>query len=183
MPLRWSFFPESEMSAGLESEARALLVAAFPMYADFFRTSSFRGSIPEYRLFGRNEAGKLIGHIECGPRVALVANQQVRILGIGSVAVHPANQGQGLGREMFSQLQASANGQQLADFGHLQCREAVAGFYQRAGFERLTQPCVSVHHETGELETHHGPVMALPLLREMTHWPRGGVVDLQGMAW
>jgi nodulation protein A len=183
MPLCWSFFPESQMSAGLESEARELLVTAFPGYAEFFRTTSFRGSIPEHRLYGRNEAGNLIAHVECGPRVALVANQQVRILGIGSVAVHPAYQGQGLGREMFSHLRASAIKQELADFGHLQCREAVAGFYQRAGFERLAQPCISIYHETGELETYHGPVMALPLSREMNQWPRGGFVDLQGMAW
>jgi nodulation protein A len=171
------------MLAGLQGEVRELLVTAFPAHAEFFQKNSYRGSIPEYRLVGRDGVGKLVAHLECGPRVALVANQHIRILGIGAVAVHPAHQGQGLGREMFSYLRASAIEQELADFGHLQCREAVAGFYQSAGFERVAQPCTSIHYETGKLETYHGPVMALPLLLAMNRWPRGGVVNLQGLSW
>jgi nodulation protein A len=171
------------MSARLESEARELLVTAFPEYAEFFRTTSYRGSIPEHRLFGRDRAGNLVAHLECGPRIALVAEQSVRILGIGAVAIHPAHQGQGLGREMFSRLRASAVERQLADFGFLQCREAVAGFYQRAGFERVAQPRTCIHHETDEPETYDGPVMVMPLQSGMDRWPRDGTVDLQGMDW
>lgn len=171
------------MSAELEGEVRELLVAAFPEHTEFFQKTSFRGSIPEHRLLGRDDAGKLIAHIECGPRVALVADQHTRILGIGAVAVHPAHQGQGLGCEMFSYLRASAIQQELADFGFLRCREAVAGFYERAGFERVAQPCVCIHHETGGSETYGGPVMVLPLQLAMNRWPRGGGVDLQGMSW
>jgi GNAT superfamily N-acetyltransferase len=117
MPLHWSFLSEPQMSARLESEARELLVEAFPQHANFFCTASYRGSVPEYSLLGRAYSGSLCAHVECGRRVALVAGQPVRILGIGAVAVRPALQGQGLGREMFSELRAAALGGELADFG------------------------------------------------------------------
>ena len=183
MSLHWSFLPECDMTTGLEAEARELLVLAFPNHADFFRKTSFRGSVPEYRLFGRDVEGNLCAHIECGPRVASANGQTVRILGIGSVAVHPAAQRRGIGREMFARLRTYAIKHQLADFGFLECREAVVGFYQRAGLERVAQPCTSVHHDTGKLETYHGPVMVMPLLLPMREWPRGGEVNLNGMSW
>jgi len=183
MPLHWAFFPESQMSVSREGEARELLVEAFPQHAEFFGQNSYRGSTPEYRLFGRDDTGALIAHLECGPRVALVGDHQVRILGIGSVAVRPTHQGRGLGREMFAALRDSVISRAVADYGFLECREAVAEFYRRAGFERVNQPCRSLHHETGEAETYHGPVMVLPLLLAMAQWPRNGEVDLQGMSW
>ena len=183
MRLLWSFFAESEMTSVLETEARELLVLAFPTHTDFFRTTSYRGSVPEYRLFGRGADGKLIAHIECGRRLASANGHSVHILGIGSVAVHPSAQRGGVGREMFGQLRRHATEQRLADFGLLECREAVAGFYQRAGLNRVQQPCTSIHHETGESETYHGPVMVMPLLRPMEEWPQGGVVNLKGMSW
>jgi hypothetical protein len=84
---------------------------------------------------------------------------------------------------MFSTLRSEAAKLNLADFGFLECRESVAEFYRRAGFARIEQPCTSIHHETGVPETHHGPVMVLPLLLPMSQWPREGTVDLQGMSW
>ena len=183
MQFHWAFFPESQMSVPREDEARALLVAAFPQHAEFFEQNSYRGSTPEYRLFGRDDTGALVAHLECGPRVALVGDHQVRILGIGAVAVHPTRQGRGVGREMFAALQNSVVNLAIADYGFLECREAVAEFYRRAGFERIDQPCRSLHHETGESETYHGPVMVLPLRLPMIQWPRNGEVNLQGMSW
>jgi nodulation protein A len=155
----------------------------FPQFADFFATASFRGSVPAYRLFGRNAEGELVAHLGCGPREARAAGQPVRILGIGAVAVHPNVQGRGWGKQMFAMLRRHAVEAGLADFGFLECREAVAPFYQRAGFHRLQQPCTSVHHETNELDTHHGPVMVMPYCKPIDAWPLGGEVDLQGLSW
>jgi nodulation protein A len=183
MHLKWSFVRESEMSRQLEAEIQRLLVAAFPQHADFFATASYRGSVPEYRLLGRDGAGTLLAHLECGTRVALSAGQPVRILGIGAVATHPIVQGKGVGYAMFQALTRHAMQLQLADFGFLECREAVAGFYERVGFVRTGQPCTSIHHETLERETYEGPVMVLPLAMEFSQWPSVGKVDLQGMDW
>ncbi len=143
-----------------------MLVEAFPQYADFFATTSYRGSIPEYRLFGRTADGKLVAHIEYGPRQIKVAGHDVRILGIGAV-VHPDMQGRGVGNEMFASLREFAICDALADFGFLQCREAVAGFYERARFP-VHQPCTNMHHETRLWETSHGPVMVMPLTKPLS---------------
>jgi nodulation protein A len=183
MHLKWSFLRESEMTAQLEGEIRRMLVAAFPQYADFFATTSYRGSLPEYRLIGRDSAETLVAHLECGARTALSAGQPVRILGIGSVATLPIAQGKGVGHAMFQALTRHATQLQLADFGFLECREAVAGFYESVGFVRTRQPCTSMHYETQERETYEGPVMVLPLAKAFSLWPPGGEVDLQGMGW
>jgi nodulation protein A len=183
MHVEWLFFPESEMTMQLEGEIRRMLVAAFPQYAEFFATTSYRGSVPEYRLIGRDDAGALVAHLECGTRMAISAGQPVRILGIGAVATHPVAQGKGVGYAMFQALKGHAKRLQLADFGFLECREAVASFYESVGFVRTGQPCTSIHHETHERVTYEGPVMVLPLLKPFSLWPSGGEVDLQGMDW
>jgi nodulation protein A len=179
----WSFFAEADMTPALEAEIRAMLIAAFPQFADFFATVSFRGSVPEHRLVGRGSDGELVAHLEGGPREVLADGQPVRILGIGAVAVNPKVQGVGLGKEMFKVLRQHAIDNRLADFGFLQCHEAVADFYQSAGFCRVKQPCVSMHHETREWETHRGPVMVMPLTKPIGAWPSGGEVHLQGFSW
>jgi nodulation protein A len=183
MDLEWSFVRESELTVQLEGQIRRMLVAAFPQYADFFATTSYRGSVPEYRLMGRDGAGTVVAHLGCGPRTALSAGQAVRILGVGAVATHPVAQGKGIGYAMFQALKQHAMQLQLADFGFLECGEAVAGFYESVGFVRTGQPCTSMHHETHEQQTYRGPVMVLPLSKKFSSWPVGGEVNLQGMDW
>jgi len=123
--------PEGKLSAGVEAEIRDLRVTAFPEFADFISRSSYRGSVPEYRLVGRAATGELVTHLEFGCRQALVGTEPVGILGIGAVAVHPRTQGRGIGRRLFGALSQYAIQERLADFGFLECREAVAGFYER----------------------------------------------------
>jgi nodulation protein A len=183
MHLNWSFLRETEVTVQLEGEIRRMLVAAFPRHADFFATVSYRGSVPEYRLIGRDGTGTLVAHLECGTRIALSSGQPVRILGIGAVATHPIVQRKGIGYAMFQDLKRHAMQLQLADFGFLECSEAVAGFYESVGFVRTGQPCTSMHYETKERETYEGPVMVLPLAKAFDLWPLGGEVDLQGMDW
>jgi nodulation protein A len=183
MPLSWTFFAEASMTSSLEHEIRHMLVDAFPDYADFFATVSYRGSVPEFRLIGRQSDNAIVAHLECGPRVIEVGQHLVRILGIGAVAVHPTAQGLGVGQQMFSELVASASEMGLADFGFLQCREAVAGFYQKAGFNRVYQLCTSMHHDTHEWETRDAPVMVMPIAKPITLWPSEGAIHLKGYSW
>jgi nodulation protein A len=175
--------PEGNLSASVEAEIRELLVTAFPEFADFFSRSSYRGSVPEYRLLGRTANGQLVAHLEFGCRQALVGAEPVSIVGIGAVAVHPRAQGRGIGTRMFGALSRYAIQERLADFGFLECREAVAGFYERVGFNRVQQTCTSLDHESLEWETYDGPVMVLPLTKPMAVWPTAGDVNLRGMSW
>jgi hypothetical protein len=84
---------------------------------------------------------------------------------------------------MFGALSQHAIRARLGDFGFLECREAVAGFYERVGFKRLRQACTSLDHESLAWETYVGPVMVLPLTKPMTAWPTAGDVNLRGMSW
>jgi nodulation protein A len=179
----WLALPEVNLPLGVEAEIRDLLVTAFPEFADLFSRSSYRGSVPEYRLLGRTANGQLIAHLEFGCRQALVGAEPVSIVGIGAVAVHPSAQGCGIGRQMFGALRQYAIREHLAAFGFLECREAVAGFYERVGFNRVRQACTSLDHESLEWETYAGPVMVLPLTKPMAEWPAVGDVNLRGMSW
>lgn len=183
MQLDWQIVPQAAVSTDLEQSIRTLLVAAFPAHADFFAQASWRGSVPEFRLVGLDRQGQVRAHLGCGRRAARVGAVPVSLLGIGAVAVHPQVQGQGVGRALFAALRQQAVAQRWADFGLLECREPVAGFYRRAGLCRVAQPCRSRHHDSGAWQTWHGPVMVLPLCRPVTQWPAGGVVDLGGMSW
>jgi len=179
----WLALPEGNLSSAVDAEIRDLLVTAFPEFADFFSRSSYRGSVPEYRILGRTATGELVAHLEFGSRKALVGAELVNIVGIGAVAVHPRAQGLGIGRRMFGALSQYAIQERLADFGFLECREAVAGFYERVGFNRVRQACTSLDHESLEWETYNGPVMVMPLTKPMAEWPTVGDVNLRGMSW
>ena len=181
--IAWELLPESALTPRLEGEIRTVLVAALPEHADFFTTASYRGSVPEFRLVGRSSGGRLVAHLGCGRREALAGAQPVRILGIGAVAVQPGLQRQAIGRRMFEVLRQEALALDLADWGFLECHERVAGFYARAGFIRLSQPCTSRDHETQEWETYRGPVMILPIGKAASDWPNAGEVNLLGMSW
>jgi GNAT superfamily N-acetyltransferase len=179
----WQLLPESALTPSLAGEIRSLLVAAFPEHEDFFTTASYRGSAPEFRLIGRDGGGPLVAHLGCGRREALAGERPVRILGIGAVAVQPGLQRQAVGRRMFEVLRQEAVALNLADWGFLECRERVAGFYERAGFIRLNQPCTSRDHETHEWDTYRGPVMLLPIGKSASEWPTVGEVNLLGTSW
>jgi GNAT superfamily N-acetyltransferase len=154
----WLALPEGKLSAGVEAEIRDLLVTAFPEFADFFSRSSYRGSVPEYRLVGRAATSELVAHLEFGCRQALVGTEPVGILGIGAVAVHPRAQGRGIGRRMFGALSQYAIQERLADFGFLECREAVSGFYERVS--------TAGGDAAGPRSRRHGPLM-----RRADSWP------------
>jgi GNAT superfamily N-acetyltransferase len=179
----WLALAEGNLSPALEAEIRDLLVTAFPEFADFFSRSSYRGSVPEYRLLGRTATGELVAHLEFGCRQALVGAEPVNIVGIGAVAVHPRAQGRGIGKRMFGTLSQYAIRARLGDFGFLECRESVAGFYERVGFNRVRQACTSLDHESLEWETYDGPVMVMPLTKPMAAWPAAGDVNLRGKSW
>lgn len=84
---------------------------------------------------------------------------------------------------MFGALRQYAVQQHLGDFGFLECREAVAGFYERVGFNRVRQACTSLDPESLDWETYDGPVMVLPLTKPMATWPTAGDINLRGMSW
>jgi len=160
-----------------------LLVLAFARYAELFRNASYYYSVPHYRLWLEDEAGDMVAHLDFECRTIGVNGADVLIAGIGEVAVHPDKHGQGLGRELFVRLFPILRDQCKVDFGFLQCRDQVVGFYQSVGWHKLSQ---NIHEEdikTGETIVAIGNALILPVCKPLSGWSTAGDVDLRGLPW
>lgn len=69
------------------------------------------------------------------------------------------------------------------DFGFLECRETVAGFYARVGWRRIMQTVRQQDIESGAWIERNGPTLILPAQRTFEEWPHGGLIDLRGLPW
>ena len=171
-----------EVSPELEQKLRRLLQHAYPQFADLWAGVSYWGSEPEYHLWLAEE-GRPVAQLGFGRRVVGVNGQDVQIAGIGAVCVDPDWQGRGAGKRLLVELHRVLSNDLPADFGFLQCREAVVGFYQRGGFVRVPQPVSFFDPEEQQWVLNAGPTMVPPALAELTAWPGAGEVDLRGLPW
>ena len=69
------------------------------------------------------------------------------------------------------------------DFGFLQCRKAVIGFYECGGFVRAYQPVRFFDPDEQQWALNAEPTMVVPVLAELAAWPGSGEVDLHGLPW
>ena len=95
-----------------------------------------------------------------GRRVIGVGGQDIQIAGVGAVCVDPDWQGQGVGKRLLRELHHVLTHQVPADFGFLQYREAVTGFYERGGFVRASARQISRSRRAtvgAECRTDNGP--------------------------
>jgi GNAT superfamily N-acetyltransferase len=106
------------------------------------------------------------------------------VAGVGDVAVAPSHHGTGLGHSLMQALDAQLrSGPFAADFGFLQCREAVAGFYARTGWTAVPNP--TRHLAVSDARTvreGHWPTFVRPGRRGLPDWP-DGLIDLRGLPW
>ena len=115
-----------------------------------------------------------------GPRVN---DQPVLVAGIGAVAILPDWQGQGAGRQLLAAVKTILANNAMADFGFLQCRDDVTGFYEKSGFHRIPQPVRSFDPDRLVWQTDDTATLILPVALPLQAWPRDGIVDLMGMPW
>lgn len=174
---------ENDLSTADRKKIRALLTAAFPKYAKLWIVDDSWGGPLEYRLLLRDLTGRLIGHLGFARRLIQVNNQTRLIAGIGTVAILPDMQGQGLGRRLLSELAIILTHDVTVEFGFLQCRDAVIAFYEKAGFSHVAQPIRSFHPDDRRWQIDHAAAMILPVTAKMESWPRDGTIDLMGMPW
>lgn len=160
-----------------------LLVKAFPQYMELFSQVSYYFSVPEYRLWMEDEQGMMVTHLDFERRMISVNGVDVHIAGVGEVATHPDYQNQGLGRLLMAQLKTILTEQLPVDYGILQCREEVTGFYQKVGWHRIEQAIHQQDIQTGDIQVNPGPIMILPIHKSTKYWIRDGIVDLRGLPW
>ncbi|HVJ39858.1 MAG TPA: GNAT family N-acetyltransferase [Dongiaceae bacterium] len=174
---------ENDLTTADRARIRSLLTAAFPDHAALWLVRDFWGGPLEYRILLQNVAGQLAAHLGFARRLIRVNDRSVAIAGIAAVAILPDFQGQGLGRKLLSALGAILAEETSIDFGFLQCRYDVAGFYERSGFHRISQPVRSFDPDRMIWQTDRTAALILPVAAAEEDWPRGGIVDLMGMPW
>lgn len=174
---------ENDLATADRDKIRTLLTAAFPGYARLWTTRDFWGGPPDFRLLSRDLTGRLIGHLALARRLIKIDTQSVLIGGIGSVAIFPEMQGQGVGQELLTTLKSILERDVPVDFGFLQCRDAVTGFYERSGFTRINQKVRSFDPDHRIWQVDDAAAMIFPALKPVEAWPSQGIVDLMGMPW
>lgn len=174
---------ENDLATPEREKIRALLTAAFPKYANLWIAADSWGGPLEYRLLLRDRTGRLVGHLGFARRLIEIGSQRRLIAGIGTVAILPDMQGQGFGKHLLGELQIILRRDIPVEFGFLQCRDAVIGFYERAGFRLIPQPVRSFHPDQRLWQIDDAAAMILPAGATAESWPRNGTLDLMGMPW
>lgn len=174
---------ENDLAEADRALIRDLLTAAFPGHADLWIVCDFWGGPLEYRLLLRDITGRLTGHLGFARRLIRVNDQPVLVAGIGAVAILPDWQGQGAGRQLLAAVKTILANNAMADFGFLQCRDDVTGFYEKSGFHRIPQPVRSFDPDRLVWQTDDTATLILPVALPLQAWPRDGIVDLMGMPW
>ncbi len=177
------FIKEDELTPKHHQRISDLLVLAFPKYADLFSKVSFYYARPHYRLWLEDADAIIVAHLDFEERLIDVNGTDVLIAGVGEVATHPDYQKQGLGRLLMSHLQQTLFDKFDVEYGLLQCRETVVGYYQAVGWHRIEQSVYEVDIDTNEIVITHGPTLILPIHKSISDWQMGGEIDLRGLPW
>ncbi len=180
--LRARLVAETDLTDADEGRIRALLVAAFPQYVEIFTAVSWYAARPDHRLWLEDAEGRMAAHLDFEQRVIGGGDTDVFVAGVGEVATHPDWQGRGVGRLLMAELQRVLRDELPVSFGYLNCREAVAGFYESVGWHRVKQPVRSLDPATHEWRVETDPTMVLPARETVECFPQG-LIDLRGMWW
>jgi predicted N-acetyltransferase YhbS len=163
----------------------ALLRAAFPgpqFAPDRSWPSSWARKQARIWLADADDAP--VAHLGIERRLVGTPAGDLLIAGVGDVAVSPAHQDTGLGAELMRALDtALRSGEFAVDFGFLQCREAVTGFYARTGWTAVGNP--TRHLSVTDARTvreGRWPTFVRPGRRGLADWP-AGLIDLRGLPW
>ena len=107
----------------------------YPQFTDLWVGVSYWGGEPEHHLWLAEE-GRPLAQLGFGRRVIGVGAQDIQIAGVGAVCTDSNWQSQSVGKRLLHKLHYVLLQDIPADFGVLQCRKAVTGFYERGGFVR-----------------------------------------------
>ena len=183
LPLVARLIGENDLTAHDRQNIRTLLAAAYPQYEHLWTHHDFWGGPAEHRLLLLERTGRLAAHLGFARRLIKVGETTLLVAGIGAVAVLPDLQGQQVGRQLLRDLRRCLCIDLPVDFGFLQCRDAVVGFYAKAGFSRVSQQVRSFDPDKRLWQIDDAAAMVLPAKAPIGAWPAHGLIDLMGMPW
>ncbi len=181
--LRHRLVADRDLTEAQNEAIRQLLVAAFPQSAHRFSEASYYFARPDHRLWLETPSGVIVAHLDFEQRAIGVGAAEILVAGVGEVATHPDYQGRGLGQRLMAELRTILRETCPVDFGFLECRETVVGFYASVGWRRIVQTVREQEAEGDVWIEYNGPTLILPARRTFEEWPREGLIDLRGMPW
>ena len=130
----------------------------------------------EWRVLARIE-GRLASHVGVGRRRVAVGGQEQEVGAVGGVWTAPELRGRGLARLAMAAATALLGDLGVAA-GLLLCREQVAPFYERLGWQRVPGP--ALFDQAAGRVVWDRPILVW--LCDLPAWP-DGVIDLRGPPW
>jgi GNAT superfamily N-acetyltransferase len=122
--------------------------------------------------------GQLVSHAGISRRVVTVDRRALLVGAVGGVWTAPEVRGQGLAGLAMRAAAEFVRGTLQCEAGLLICREPVAPFYERVGWQRVPGPLV-FDQPSGKV-TWHRPILVS--LGRLSVWP-AGTIDLCGLPW
>ena len=147
----YSVIDEAEISQELDRSIRHALAECFPADKEVFSRCSWWYSRPSWRILAHTSKNELIGHVAIVERDVAVGPQRsvVRIAGIQSVFVRPAQRGKGISDRLLMIAMEEAARRNL-DSGILFCVPKLEKVYDRTGWRKTDSSSymLSDRHET-----------------------------------
>jgi aminoglycoside 2'-N-acetyltransferase I len=162
--------PATETDPALANELGGWFESEFGARVDRWRSADY------YALPDR--AGQLAGQLGVLDTKVSVANQFIRVGGIGGVATKPEFRHRGVASAILSRAAEFMKNDLGVEFGLLLCRHEVSPVYAKMGWIIVAGP--TTFTRGGVNATYPNDTMILPLAEKT--WPPGPI-DMLGMPW
>ncbi|HWT01758.1 MAG TPA: GNAT family N-acetyltransferase [Pyrinomonadaceae bacterium] len=122
--------------------------------------------------------GQAASHVGLIDHTVDVGGQPVRVGGVGGVATNGEMHGRGYARKTLRYAEQFMRDEMKVEFGLLFCLDRLKPFYERQGWQLLTEP-VEIEQPAGRMVSPLN-VMVLPFGARV--WPKGAT-DLRSLPW
>ncbi|MBC8170569.1 MAG: GNAT family N-acetyltransferase [Anaerolineae bacterium] len=175
---RIDIVPENSLPATLLSEI-------FDRYHQVFVRESATAEHwiehPEHRLLVYDDSGQWLCTLEIHQRTIRVGGVEIQVGGIGGVLTLPAYRGQGYAERAMRRAVLFIRDELHLPFGILFCFPALADYYERLGWQRVTADPV-YRDRSGAMRTFTDDMGTMFFETGSAGFPPG-LVDLNGHPW
>ena len=122
--------------------------------------------------------GRAASHVGLIDHTVDVAGQMVRVGGVGGVATNGELHGRGYSQKTLRYAEQFMRDEMKVEFGLLFCLDRLKPFYERQGWQLLTEP-VEIEQPAGRMVS---PLNVMVLPFDGRVWPKG-TTDLRSLPW